>query len=588
MIKRVLSLFLLIILVLTGCNNKEEPYIKEPGQLAEEENARVSFDKFLDELFVSDLQDNLINLHYTVANPEDFGIEEYTCSLGDYSEESFQQSMEDMKETLKALQQFTYEDLEEEQQIIYDMLQEYLELQIGSGDFYLYEEPLSGTSGIQTQLPILLAEYQFRCNQDVEDYLAMLETLDDYFTSLVEYEKRKVEAGLFMNDHSLEVILSLCRTFIEKPEENLLITSFEERMETMEGEEKTIEGWKERNSQVVLQVVLPAYEMLIKELEGMKGKGSQEGGLSNYEKGKAYYEHLIQYYTGSKKTMEEMKTMIEEAETRSSEKILELVLAEPELLEKFGQEELSLTTPEEMLEDLRIKIQKDFPEGGSDSYEVKYVAECLEEYASPAFYLTPALDDTSCNVIYINSHNEAKGLNLYTTLAHEGYPGHLYQETFYQEKVSHPVRSVFYYGGYTEGWGIYAENYSYLYSDLEEEVQLLQQNNFILTLCMYSKIDIGIHYEGWDLEKTVEELAAMGISDRQIVEEVYHYVVAEPGNYLKYFVGYLEIMELKEAYEKLAGEDYTEKDFHTFFLEQGPMSFTLLHKRLGILFEEGK
>lgn len=586
---RFISLLLVLILVLGGCGKSNTGNeTKNPEQLAEGENVQVSFSMFLDELFVSDLQDNLINLHYTVANPKDYGIEEYSLSLGDYEEETYKQSIEEIKETLKELKNFSYEDLTEEQQVIYDILKEYLEIQSTSGDYYLYEEPLAPTSGVQSQLPILLAEYIFRCDQDVEDYLGVLGTMKEYFESLIGFEKRKAEAGLFMNDTTLEEIVAQCKSFIETPENNLLISSFNERMEDYEAEESTKTAWKEQNRKVVLETVIPAYETLIQELETMKGQGKNEGGLCHFEKGKDYYEHLLQYYIGSNKSVDEMKKMIEEAEAEASEKIVEVVMEDPALFENFGNEKLSLEKPEEMLSDLSEKIQTDFPDGGSDSYEVKYVDECLEEYASPAFYLTPAVDDTSCNVIYINPFSEAEGLGLYTTLAHEGYPGHLYQETFYKETNPHPIRSIFYFGGYTEGWGIYAENYGYMYSDLTEGEKQLQQSNFIATLCLYSKIDIGIHYEGWDFEKTIENLAASGITDKEVIKEIYDYVVAEPGNYLKYFVGYLEIMELREAYKELAGEAYTDKDFHTFILEEGPMSFTLLNKRLGIKFPEEK
>lgn len=586
-INALISLFLVLVFILSGCTKAgvTEP---EQTQLAEAENVQAAFGRFLDELFVSDLQDNIINLHYTVANPKDYGIEEYSLSLGDYEEESYRQSIAYIKESLGELQSYDYEALTGEQQTIYDILEEYLELQLESDAYYLYDEPLAPTSGVQSQLPILLAEYIFRCDQDVEDYIGTLRGMKDYFESLAGYEKRKAEAGLFMNDTALEELLAQCRTFIEKPEENLLITSFEERMENYDGGENAKKNWIEENKKAVLEVVVPAYEELIQELESMKGQGKNTGGLCNFEKGKAYYEHLVQYYTGTDKTVKEMKKMIENANTEAMKKVVDVVVGDPELLDNFGNEKISLTSPEEMLKDLSKKIQKDFPEGGSDSYQVKYVDECLEEYSSPAFYLTPAIDDTVSNVIYINPYNKAEGLTLYTTLAHEGYPGHLYQETFYKNTNPHPVRSLLYFGGYTEGWGIYAENYGYQCSDLTEGEKTLQQSNFIATLCLYSEIDLGIHYEGWDLEATKKYLAENGIADDAVAKEVYDYVVAEPGNYIKYFVGYLEIMELKETYKELAGKAYTEKDFHTFFLTEGPMSFTILHKRLGILFEEEK
>ena len=51
----------------------------------------------------------------------------------------------------------------------------------------------------------------------------------------------------------------------------------------------------------------------------------------------------------------------------------------------------------------------------------------MEEYLSPAFYMVPAIDSTKNNVIYINQGHMPDDISLFTTLAHEGYPGHLYQ-----------------------------------------------------------------------------------------------------------------------------------------------------------------
>ncbi len=571
---------------LGGCKNEEKE--NHTNHQAESENVQASFENFLDQLFVSDLKDNIINLHYTVAEPENYGIEDYTVSFGDFEMESYEQAVEDISATKKNLEEFSYEDLKEDQQVIYDILMEYLTLQEESGDYILYEEPLAPTSGIQTQLPILLGEYIFRCDRDVEDYLEALGTMEEYFESLFGFEKRKAEAGFFMNDTALDNVLEQCSTFIKEPQSNMLITSFNNRMDVYKGEKEKVDQWKKHNEKLVLETVIPAYEGLIKNLETLRGKGENEGGLCHFDKGKEYYEYLLQYSIGTDKSADEMKKMIEAAEKQASADMVEAITKDPALIQAIGNCDITLEEPVDVLNDLKEKIGKDFPKGGSDAFEVKFVDKSMEDFASPAFYLTPAVDDISSNVIYINQANKAEDLELYTTLAHEGYPGHLYQETFFTEKASHPVRKLLSFGGYTEGWGIYAENYGYQYADISDGEKKLYRGNFIATLCLYSKVDLGIHYEGWDLEETAANLALRGITDRTVIEEVYDYIVAEPGNYLKYFVGYLEIMELKDAYKKYAGETYTEKDFHIFFLEEGPMSFPMLHKRLGIKFQDEK
>lgn len=75
------------------------------------------------------------------------------------------------------------------------------------------------------------------------------------------------------------------------------------------------------------------------------------------------------------------------------------------------------------------KIAADFPQGPDVSYDIKYITEALQDSVSPAMYFLPQLDNLNINSIYINP-KDTRSSQLYPTLAHEGYPGHLYQTTY--------------------------------------------------------------------------------------------------------------------------------------------------------------
>ena len=578
-LQSLLALAVAAALTLTGCQLPQRVEKKDATTLAVEENVQASFDEFLDKLFVEELQDNLINLHYTVADPTKYGITEYKCSLGDFSEETYLESEKEAGEALEELREFDYDSLTKAQQNTYDLLEEALVMNSESTGFYLYDEPLAPTSGIQSQLPILFAEYILRTEQDVKDYLEMLGTVGEYFEDLMKYERKRAEAGLFMCDTSLDTIIEQCNSFCEGDEEHLLIVTFRERLEGLEAEEQQKADWMEANEKLVKETIIPAYEKLAADLETLRGSGKNEGGLCNLDKGKEYYEFLVRYSTGSDRSIEDMKALISEYEEKDMGEMVSLLSNNLSLYTQLDNDKVPQTEPEEILTDLQKKIQGSFPTAASNSYQVKKVNKSLESLSSPAFYLTPAIDDIESNVIYINESNGYEGLQLYTTLAHEGYPGHLYQETYYKSLKPHPIRSVFSYGGYTEGWGLYSEAYSYTMADMDEDLTVLNRCNFTASMALYANMDIGIHYEGWDLDETAAYLTSAGISDRDMVEEVYYYIVAEPSNYLKYFMGYLEIMELKEYTQEQMGNNYTDLAFHTFFLEQGPSSFTILQKR---------
>ena len=102
------------------------------------------------------------------------------------------------------------------------------------------------------------------------------------------------------------------------------------------------------------------------------------------------------------------------------------------------------------------------------------------------------------------------------------------------------------------------------------------QLDYILSLGLYSRIDLGIHYEGWGVEQTANYLYQFGITNQESIEKIYHGIIEEPANYLKYFVGYLEITELKETAETKLGKDFVLKDFHKFLLDLGPAPFSVI------------
>ena len=57
-------------------------------------------------------------------------------------------------------------------------------------------------------------------------------------------------------------------------------------------------------------------------------------------------------------------------------------------------------------------------------------------------------------------------------------------------------------------------------------------------------------------------------------------MVDEPANYLKYTIGYLEFMELREKAEKKLGDKFNQKNFHQFLLDMGPCQFYVLDEYL--------
>ena len=555
------------------------------GGCAERQQAggNEAFREYTENLFCDAVAASTISLHYTLKEPEKFGITEEKAVWGEAGQEpeAARASAENMQ---RALETFDYDSLNMQNRITYDILEYEAASSSEAADYILYEEPLSLVSGAQTQYPVVLSEYPFYDRQDADMYLQLLETTGDYFDSLLVFERRKAEEGLFMSDQTLDTVLEQCRSFLDMGDGNYLYSTFADRIgELADLSEKEKSEYIQDNAMAVEDYIFPAYEKLMRGLEELRGSGSNEKGLCCFPEGRAYYELLARRSVGTGRTVEEMRSLIREQmedDLSAMEQILGAAVEEAEESARANASVLGENAPQLILDRLKEKIRIAFPEMPEAELEVKYVPEEMEEHLSPAFYMIPAIDNTEENVIYINRGHMSDDLTLFTTLAHEGYPGHLYQTVYYESTDPDPLRSVMDFGGYVEGWATYAEMCSYYLTPLPEQQAAVLQKNSSLILGLYALADIGIHYDGWDLMDTVAFYSNYGITDTETVREIYELIIGSPANYLKYYVGYVEFLELKKEWAGASDGSFSQKEFHQAVLDVGPAPFEIVEKYL--------
>lgn len=534
-----------------------------------------TFQSFTKEVFTQEVSSNSISLHYSLKEPEKYGITQAPVTFGSFSTDAkgTAASLENLRAALK---KFNYDSLSIQNQLTYDVLDNYLQMAEKNADYLLYEEPLGLVSGIQTQLPVLLSEYQFYDEEDVDTYLKLMQTTPDYFESLIAFEKEKSAAGLFMADYAADTVISQCTAFMEMGESNYLISTFVERIGQLGISTEAQSRYIKRNAQMLQSYVLPAYNQLISAVQSLKGTGKNEEGLCHLPEGKTYYEQIVAESTGSERSVRELEDL-------TRRQIISDLEAMEEVLNTAGNQAKETAAMEEnnpvtILNELENKTAGAFPEPPETVTQVKYVPEAMEEHLSPAFYMIPAIDDTTENVIYVNQSHMSNNLTLYTTLAHEGYPGHLYQTVYYAGTDPDPLRSIFNFGGYVEGWATYAEMCSYYLSSLSKEQATLLQKNSSIILGLYALADMGIHYDGWSRIDTVAFFKNYGIKDTKTIERIYELIIGSPGNYLKYYIGYVEFLELKKEWAEKKGSDFSQKEFHEAVLSVGPAPFALVEE----------
>lgn len=583
--KKIISLFLILVLVfsLAGCKNKDNVTTQDPNAAAEQLSIQDSFDNYMMDIFKKEVTSDTISLNYSLKDPKTYDIEPLKPTFGDFSIDNFAEDNAELKHNLEELQSFPREQLTEPQKDLYDVLEYVLNRSISGEGYEYYTSILSPTLGIQSQLPTILAEFHFRTEQDVIDYLELLGTTGDYFNRLIAFEQAQAEKGLFTSDQIVNKTIKQCKSFIKSPNTNVLIQSFNNHIDGLDSLSASAKKtYKAKNKKVVLKNVIPAYESLISALTDLKGTGTNSAGLESYPKGKEYYEYLFKVRTGSTMTVSEAISSVENRMVTILLECQDIYNQDPVIETKAQVDNFDKTDPKEILTYLQESIKENYPENPDVTYQIKTVDKSLAEYTSPAFYMVPALDDYTNNCIYINTLS--KNLNtddLFDTLAHEGYPGHLYQTTYSHARQQHPLYHVLSEVGSSEGWATYVEFNSFFlvdYGSDTEKIATFKHHNLEFIYALQSRVDFGVNYEGWDLARTQTYLNEMGIDGTSLGKDLFESVIEDPCNVQSYYIGSLEIQNMKDRAQKELGDKFDLKEFHKAVLDAGNVPFQFIDK----------
>ena len=550
------------------------------------------FEQYLDDYFKDVVTDDTLTYNYTIRDGADYGLEEPEVTLGDpgMTAEEIGQDKEEFEGWVKKLDAIDRSCLTEDQKLTYDVLDEYFEVSAGIFDnVYLYE-PFSPMRGLQANIATNFTDYRFDDKGDVERYIELLGQIPDYFAEYLDFEQEKSEKGYFMSDTVCDKVISQCKDFVADKENHFMVTTFNDNIDALDfltDEEKA--EYKEANKQAVVNSLLPAFENVAAVLSGLKGTGTNDGGICNYDGGKEYYEYLLKNFAGTAKSPEEVIDMLDTELQKLMVSLYQYYLGNQAAYEYFAANydsifaETDQMTASEMVDKMMETASEHYPDAGTINYKAEALDKNLETIMDDvlAYYMAPAIDDPDNNLIRVNGlHTDG----MWTTLAHEGYPGHMLQNAYYMSTDPEPVRTLMNFLGYKEGWAMYACYDSLYYYEYEEPeygdtIAALYQLNDEMSYLMMGRVDLGINYEGWTLQDTADYLTKNGM-DGSAAQELYTTMVGDPAVYQSYSTGYYEMKELRDYAEEKMGDDFDLKTFNTIILETGPCQFDILKEQV--------
>lgn len=576
--KKIISvvLGLLLVLNIAGCSKEEtKPTAKTKD-----------FDAYIEELPTLMLSDDNMNLEFTFRDPSKYGFEETLLSLPYGDENDYKESKKENDKILKELKSFDYEKLSDSQKLTYDVLVDYLQRNAYQYEYYDLDNSYLGSFiSFQAQLPLLLSEYTFDRQNDLDSYFHILETAKETFLKYAQNERERQEKNSGLAKDILQKTIEQCQNYTAN-DDNYLIERINQRIDQisfLNDEEKA--AAKQKNQELVSINLKDAYKALEQELTSITPTNQENKGLYFSPNGKDYYEAMLKGRIGTDMSIDEVKSYLEKKKNKLLQEAIGLAMSNPQLAEVTDFSDVvysNFESASQTLDYLKTAITTDFPKIDNLNYEIITVPDAWKDNFSPAAYLQGKIDAPieTPELIYINGDYSQ---NLFGTIEHEGYPGHMYQHTYFKQQKNIPtVRYLMDYNGYSEGWATYVEWNGYKYAPVEDKALIEYKSlNERLTAVFVCLMDIGIHYDGWDYDDYKDYWNSnFGEVNEETMLQQYNLFLETPTNYLQYYLSGFLFQDLYDKAESELGDKFSAVDFHDVILSTGPASFNILEKQV--------
>lgn len=571
-IKRGIAVLLCMVMTLSlaACQKPE----------SKEEKAQREFNEYCDQLFLDMVGDDAMLINFTFADPEKYGIKLENYSMGEYTVEEIEENEKWIEDTLNKLNEVDASLLTERQQLSLKTLIAYFEKQNAYKGLYMLSNPFTTNTGVAANANINFIEFIIDDEEDVKLYLELIRDTERYIGQILDFAKLQSEQGYFMPSVCVDKNVEICENYLNA-EENPLIASFNEKVAALDISEDKKNEYIALDEQYINDYYNKAYQNIIDTLTSLKGTTTNELGLCYFENGKEYYTAIVKEKSSSDMGPEELIKLLDDEMTALFTDYSTLYYSDQTLLDQYMNLDFGMGSAEEILTFLADNVNKEFPEPYTKDYIVKYQSKATEIEGTLAYYLTARLDELNYNSIKVN--RSAFGddyTSMYSTLAHEGFPGHLYQYTgvYGNEEIPDACKLLGFIG-FTEGFAEYASDRAYVLGGCSEELAEFIVLNDMYGYIIQARIDLGIHYEGWDKEECAEYCAEYGI-DESVSDNIFDITVSDPGLLIPYAVGHIEMRNLRDKAERKLGDAFDAVEFHKLILDTGLVTFEIMNDEL--------
>ena len=528
--------------------------------------------------------------HMYVDDPAKFSIDPASIpmNLGEYTEEDSLVFTQEASAFLERLNAINREQLPQQKQFTYDVMHDLLaDYALDTTEFSYMYEPLTEYSGLHSSLPLSFALFEMKDAQDVEDYLALLADMPRYTGQILAYEQKHAELGYFMTKNALSKILKQCKTTIDSRDNSFLYVTFNDAIDqltTLTPEQA--QAYKDRNASLLQNEYINSFQTLYDGLDALRKYCRSYDEIASYtDTEKRFFEYTMQDLGCNSLSVAETLEMLKDELSYLIYDSVNIEIYRPNIKDfadslPHGISSGSTQTDLKYLQSVVAPLLPALPE---HQLSVVSVPDELEGQFAPAAYVIPALDSWKENTIYINT--VSKDPTMLLTLAHEAYPGHMYQYVYQRNLTNVGVmQRVASFSGYAEGWAQFAE---FLISEYQtqydqEYVRYQFDYNIYASSILPAVISILVNYYGYSEKAIKSYMNGLGLNGDKSASDFYKMVIDQPYYFFDYAIGYTQLAQLYRDIRSDLGDSFDMSEFLKTYLNLGPGNFDLIKEQMDI------
>ena len=531
----------------------------------------------------------------------------YGDDLTDRSPARARAMQEKLSDDLATLRSYDRADLDESNQLSYDILEYFLAIQQEGERFHQHNYPLNQLFGVQNELPsFMAAQHAIQSEGDAQDYVARLGKFPAMAEQVMAGLREREQAGILPPTFVVEKVLAEMRAFTGVPAtDNVLYTSFADRLAKLDEDAVSTDERTALLGEVEAAIsgqVYPAYQVFIAYYDELLPKTTGNHGVWALPDGADFYAWSARMHTSTDMTPAQIHQLGLDEVARIEAEMDQILVGEGLVEGSIGERVQQIATrPDQLYPDTdegRAAIIADFTriieeiDGGLDGVfnvrprqgvEVERVPEFREKTAPGAYYQPPAFDGSRPGKFFINLRNTAEvaRFGMRTLAYHEAIPGHHFQTTIQQELTGVPTfRKVLPFTAFSEGWALYTEQLAWELGFQDEPLDNLGRLQGEMMRAVRLVVDTGIHDKRWTREQAIAYMMEKtGMPETDVVAEIERYLVM-PGQALAYKVGMQKILELRARAKDRLGDKFDLAAFHDLVLTGGDLPLALLEQRV--------